>query len=144
MIRVARIYASFRGLVPVRPESDAMNNLRKLATMQGLLIMRPYGLYENNRLSQENFVCAVTLIESYILRVVGLSARNYWTVFARVAQDMGSDFDSLRIALACFRDNNRFSDDDEFRRDPLKNATSTIREIANAFSKGSRTKNDAN
>ena len=64
------------------------------------------------------------------------------TVFARVAQDMGSDFDSLRVALAC--DSNRFPDDDEFRRDLLKNATSTIREIANAFSKGSRTKDDAN
>ena len=120
MNRVARNYASFRGLAPVRPEglSDAMNNMRKLATTQGPLIMRLYDLHENDRLSEEDFVRAVTLIESYILRrdVVGLSTRNYWTVFARVAQDMGSDFDSLQVAFARLRDNNRFPDDDEFRR----------------------------
>ena len=120
MVRVARSYASFHGLAPVLPEglSDAMSNVRKLGTTQGLIIMRLYDLYENDCLSQGDFVRAVTLIESYILRrdVVGLSGRNYWTVFARVAQDMGSNFDSLRVALACLRDNNRFPDDHEFRR----------------------------
>lgn len=122
MVRVAHSYAQFRGLAPVRPEglSDAMSNMRKLATTQGPLIMRLYDLYESGHLSQEDFRSALTLIESYILRrdIVGLSARNYWTVFARVAHDMesNSNFASLRIALARLRDNNRFPGDDEFRR----------------------------
>ncbi len=56
--------------------------------------------------------------ESYILRrdVVGLSARNYWSVFARVAHDSELRFESFRVAVALLQGNNRFPNDEEFRR----------------------------
>lgn len=122
MVPIARFYASFLGLASVSelPEelSDAMGNMRKLATTQGPLVMHLYSLYKNGSLSQEDFVHSVTLIESYILRrnVVGLSNRGYWEIFARIARDMGSDLESLRVVLARLRDNSRFPDDDEFRQ----------------------------
>ncbi len=120
MARIARYYASFLGLAPVRPGrlSDAMSSMRKLATTQGPLVIRLYDIYEKEYLSEEDFVHAIALIESYILRrdVLGLPSRSYWRVFARVALDMESDLGSLRVALACLQDNNRFPGDDEFRR----------------------------
>ncbi len=120
MARVARFYASFRGLAPVQPEwlANAMGNMRKLGTTPGILVMRLYNNHERNLLSQEEFIRAVALIESYILRrdVLGLSARNYLSVFARVARDSELRFESFRVAVALLRDNNRFPKDEEFRR----------------------------
>lgn len=79
--------------------------------------MRLYDLYEEGHFSQKEFIDALTLIESYILRrvIVGRSARDYWSVCARVAYAMESNFGSLQVALARLRDNNRFPKDDEFR-----------------------------
>lgn len=118
MARFAHYYAWFRGLAPVQPEwlSDAMSHMRKLGTTQGVLIMRLYDLYEKGKFVRKDFNHAITLIESYILRrdVVGLPAKRYWSVFARVAYEIGADFESLKVALARLRDNNRFPDDDEF------------------------------
>lgn len=118
MTRFARHYASFRGLAPIQPKrlSDSMSNMRQLGTTQGVLIMRLYHLYDEGRFTQEDFINAITLIESYILRrvIVGRPARDYWSVCARVAYAMQSDFGSLRVALARLRDNNRFPEDDEF------------------------------
>lgn len=120
MTRVARFYASFRGLAPVQPEwlANAMGNMRKLGTTPGILVMRLYDNHERNLLSQEEFIRAVELIESYILRrdVLGLSARNYWSVFARVARDSELRFESFRVAVALLQGNNRFPSDEEFRR----------------------------
>jgi len=121
MARFARFYASFLELAELeQPEwlADAMGNVRKLGTTPGLLVMLLYDNHERNLLSQEEFTRAVALIESYILRrdVLGLSARNYWSVFARIAHDMGSCFESFRVALALLRDNNRFPENEEFRR----------------------------
>lgn len=118
--RFARPYASFRGLASGQPEwlAGAMRNMRKLGTTPGLLVMRLYDNHERNLLSQEEFIRAVALIESYILRrdVVGLSARNYWSVFARVARDSELRFESFRVAVALLQGNNRFPNDEEFRR----------------------------
>ena len=122
MARVARTYASFLGIAPMqRPWlAEAMGNMRSLNTTQGLLIMRLYDFHEKEVLSQDEFVRAVELIESYLLRraVLGLQTRNYWSVFARVAHDLGSEapFQSLQVALARLRGNYRFPDDEEFRR----------------------------
>ena len=122
MVRVARNYASFRGTAPMQLKwlSDAMNNLRSLHTTQGLLIMRLYDCHENQQLSNEEFVDAVTLIESYLLRraVVGLDTRSYWSIFARIAHDIDRQdtFESLKIAFARLRDNLRFPTDIEFKR----------------------------
>ena len=122
MVRVARTYASFLGIAPMqRPWlAEAMSHMRSLNTTQGLLIMRLYDCHEKGLLSQEEFIRAVGLIESYLLRraVLGLQTRGYWSVFARIAHDLDSEsvFVSLQVALARLRGNNRFPSDEEFRR----------------------------
>ena len=122
MTRVARTYASFLGTAPmVRPWlADAMRHMRSLNTTQGLLIMRLYEYHERGSLSQDEFVRAVSLIESYLLRraVLGLETRGYWSVFARIAHDLdpASVFESLQVELARLRGNSRFPSDEEFRR----------------------------
>ena len=82
--------------------------------------MRLYEHHERGSLSQEEFVCAVELIESYLLRraVLGLETRGYWSVFARIAHDLDPDsvFESLQVELARLRGNSRFPSDEEFRR----------------------------
>ena len=122
MVRVARTYASFLGIAPMqRPWlANAMGHMRSLNTTQGLLIMRLYDCHEKDLLSQDEFVRAVELVESYLLRraVLGLQTRSYWSVFARIAHDLDHEsvFDSLQVALARLRGNYRFPSDDEFRR----------------------------
>ena len=126
MARVARTYASFLGIAPMqRPWlADAMGNMRSLNTTQGLLIMRLYHFHEEEQLSQDEFVRAVVLIESYLLRraVLGFQTRNYWSVFARIAHDLGPEasFESLQVALARLRGNYRFPNDEEFKRGLLE------------------------
>ena len=123
MVRVARTYASFLGIAQMqRPWlADAMSHMRSLNTTQALLIMRLYDLHEKDLLSQEKFVRAVKLIESYLLRraVLGLQTRGYWSVFARIAHDLKPDsaFVSLQVALARLRGNYRFPSDEEFRNE---------------------------
>lgn len=122
MLRVARTYASFLGIAPMqRPWlADAMGNMRSLNTTQGLVIMRLYDCHQRELLSQDEFVRAIRLIESYLLRraVLGLQTRGYWSLFARVAHEINSDnaFYSLQVALARLRDNNRFPTNVEFSR----------------------------
>ena len=122
MVRIARTYASFLGIAPMeRPWLvDAMSNMRSLNTTQGLLVMRLYDYHERDLLSQEEFIRAVELIESYLLRraVLGLQTRGYWSVFARIAHDLNCEsvFESLQVALARLQGHNRFPSDDEFRR----------------------------
>ena len=123
MAQVARTYASFLGIAPMqRPWlADAMSHMRSLNTTQGLLIMRLYDCHEKDLLSQDEFVRAVKLIESYLLRraVLGLQTRGYWSVFARIAHDLNHEsvFESLQVALARLRGNNRFPSDEEFSRE---------------------------
>ncbi|MDE0273658.1 MAG: DUF262 domain-containing protein [Gammaproteobacteria bacterium] len=122
MARVARTYASFLGIAPMqRPWlADAMSQMRSLNTTQGLLVMRLYDCHEKGLLSQDEFIRAIGLIESYLLRraVLGLQTRGYWSVFARIAHDLNPEsvFESLQVALARLRGNIRFPSDEEFRR----------------------------
>ena len=122
MVRVARSYASFLGIAPMRRPwlAESMGHMRSLNTTQGLLIMRLYDFHERELLAQEEFIEAVKLVESYLLRraILGLQARNYWSVFARVAHQLSADsvFESLQVELARLRGTYRFPTDEEFRR----------------------------
>ena len=122
MVQVARRYASFLGIGTVQrePLSEAMSHMRALHTTQALLVMRLYDCHENGQLSQDEFISAVRLIESYLLRrdVLGLQTRGYWSIFARIAHsiDNNSAFNSFQVALARLRDNHRFPTDEEFKR----------------------------
>ena len=122
MSRLARMYASFRGIEPILDAKlgAAMRNMRSLNITQGLVIMRLYECHYGKLLSLDEFVHAIRLIESYLFRraVLGLQTRDYWAVFARVAHGIESNgaFDSLQVALARLRDNYRFPSDFEFSR----------------------------
>ena len=122
MVRVARRYASFLGIGPRQQValSEAMSHMRALNTTQALLVMRLYDCHERGELRQYEFISAVELVESYLLRraVLGLQTGGYWSVFARVAHSIGSQsaFDSFQVALARLRDNNRFPTNEEFKR----------------------------
>ena len=100
--------------------ADAMSHMRSLSTSQGLLIMRLYDCHEKGLFSHDEFVRSVGLIESYLLRraVLGLQTGGYWSVFARIAHDLDLDsvFESLQVGFARLRGNNRFPNDEEFRR----------------------------
>ena len=121
MVQVARRYASFLGIEAIQrvPLSEAMSHMRALNTTQALLVMRLYDCHEKGQLSQDEFIRAVRLIESYLLRraVLGLQTRGYWSVFARIAHsiDNQSAFNSFQVALARLRDNNRFPTNEEFK-----------------------------
>ena len=121
MVQVARRYAAFLGIGSMRRDrlSEAMSHMRALNTTQALLVMRLYDCHEKGQLSLDEFIRAVRLIESYLLRraVLGMQTRAYWSVFARIAHsiDNRSAFNSFQVALARLRDNNRFPTDAEFK-----------------------------
>ena len=128
MSKVARSYASFLGIEPMQHGwlSTDMRNMRSLNTTQGLVVMHLYECHDKQLLSDDDFVRAIRLLESYLLRraVLGLQTRGYWALFARVAHeiDENNPFGSLKVALARLRDNNRFPTNTEFSR--------ALREIA--------------
>lgn len=122
MTRVSRTYASFLGIAEMKRPwlADAMRHMRSLSTTQGLVIMRLYDFHDKGQLSQDEFIRAVELIESYLLRrsVLGLQTRGYWSVFARISLELNpeSAFESLQVAFARLRGHVRFPNDEEFRR----------------------------
>lgn len=122
MNRIARSYASFLGIAPMqRPWlADAMSHMRSLNTTQALLVMRLYDYHQQDQLSNDEFIKAIELIESYLTRraVLGMQTRGYWSVFARIAHDLNSDLvlESLQVSFARLRGNYRFPNDEEFVR----------------------------
>ena len=122
MVRTARTYAAFLGLVPMTPPKldGAMSRMRSLNTTQGVLVMRLHDCYEKGLVPEDEFVHALGLIESYLVRraVLGLQTRGYWSVFARIAHNLSHEaaFESLQVALARLGGGNRFPGDEEFRR----------------------------
>lgn len=119
MVRSARYYAYF--LKPERIENgsikEAMIQARQLGVVvHATLVMRLYECYQKNSLEQDDFVTALNLIESFLVRrsVLQLQTRNYWSVFARMAHSIDDDnpLASLRVALA--RQSYRFPSDQEF------------------------------
>lgn len=122
MTRVAGSYASFLGIAPMQRRwlANAMSHMRSLNTTQALLVMRLYDYHQKEQLSDDDFVKAIELIESYLMRraVLSMQTRGYWSVFARIAQDLHSDaiLESLQVSFARLRGNYRFPSDEEFMR----------------------------
>ena len=118
MFLSARRYARFLQPNPIedRPIRDAMRHVRRLGSVQATLVMRLYECLENGTLSQWEFVKALNLIESYLVRrsVLRWQTRNYWSVFARIAQSIDAErpFTSFQVALA--RQTYSFPSDDAF------------------------------
>ena len=118
IVKAARYYASF--LKPDRIENkpirDAMKLVRRLGVVHAIPIMRLYECYERQTLSEEDFVKALNLIESFLVRrsVLQLQTRSYWSIFARMAHaiDEEQPFTSFQVALA--RQSYKFPSDQEF------------------------------
>ena len=124
MKRIARTYASFLGTKEIQREwlAPEMRSMRSLGTIQGVLVMQLYECHidENKTLDQKQFVDAIRLIESYILRraVLGLRTASYWTLFTRMAFeiDPNDSFSSLQVAFATLPHSYSFPSNDEFER----------------------------
>ena len=124
LVKFARYYVSF-----LRPSLnqdndkaliDAMMDVRPSGYGNALapLIMRLHDRYDGGSLSQSDFVQALKLIKSYLIRraVLGLQTRNYWSVFTRMALSIDDKvpFESFQVALARQSHKYRFPADEEF------------------------------
>ena len=118
IVRFSRYFVSF--LQPDRIQSkrlaSAMRQVRSLGSVHAMLVMRFYHLYDEHVLTHDNFVRALDLISSFLVRrsVLGWQTRNYWAVFARIAHSITDDdpLGSFQVALA--RQNYRFPSDADF------------------------------
>ena len=96
--------------------STAMRRVRSLGSAHAILVMRLYNLYDEKALAHDDFIRALDLISSFIVRrsVLGMQTRGYWAVFARIAHSLRRDdpLGSLQVEFA--RQNYRFPSDNEF------------------------------
>ena len=118
LVRFSQYFVSF--IQPDRIQSKklatAMRQARSLGSAHAMLVMRLYHLYDERALSHDEFVRALDLISSFLVRrsVLGWQTRNYWAVFARIAHSITNQdpLGSFQVALA--RQNYRFPADDDF------------------------------
>ena len=122
MARSAHYYASFNpGRIGDEVHEVALRNLRRLALVAAILVTKLYKCYDElHSLSNDEFLSAIELIESYVFRraICGLETRGYWTMFAGIAYqiDPRHPFQSLQLEFARLRGNYRFPSDEEFRQ----------------------------
>ena len=118
LVRFARYFVSFLrpDRIDSKPLATAMRQVRSLGSAHAMLIMRLYYLYDERTLKHEDFIRALDLISSYLVRrsVLGMQTRGYWAVFARITHSIRNEdpLGSLQVALA--RQNYRFPADDDF------------------------------
>ena len=97
---------------------NAFSDLKRLIDVATPIIIRLYQLYEKDKLSKNDFIKSVRLLESYILRrsVCGMQTRSYGNLFASLAQKITEEkpLESLSVAIARFSKNSRFPNDAEF------------------------------
>ena len=106
LVQFARYFVSF--LQPDRIASKslatAMRAVRSLGFTHTTLVMRLYQRYEEGALPHDDFVRALDLISSYLVRrsVLGMQTRAYWAVFARMAHAVTNEapLESLQVAMA--------------------------------------------
>lgn len=106
LVQFARYFAFF--LQPDRIASKslatAMRAVRSLGFTHATLVMRLYQRYEEGALPHDDFVRALDLISSYLVRrsVLGMQTRAYWAVFARMAHAVTTEapLESLQVAMA--------------------------------------------
>ena len=118
LVRFARYFVSFLqpDRIDSKPLATAMRQVRSLGSAHAMLIMRLYYLYHERALTHDDFIRALDLISSYLVRrsVLGMQTRGYWAVFARITHYLRNEdpFGSLQVAFA--RQNYRFPSDSEF------------------------------
>lgn len=122
LLRFAHYHAAFSiGADAPKAFQEPLARLRRLVDVPATTIMRLFACYSDLKtLSEEQFVQALVLIESYIFRraICGEQTRGYWQLFANLAYGINPQrpFESLTVGLARQSDSNRFPNDDEFRK----------------------------
>ena len=118
LVRFARYFVSFLQpeLMDSKPLVNAMRQVRSLGSAHAILVMRLYNLYDDKFLTHDEFIRALNLTSSYLVRrsVLGFQTRGYWAVFARIAHSIRIEdpLDSFQVALA--RQSYKFPSDSEF------------------------------
>lgn len=118
IVRFARYFLFFvkPDRVSSKPLATAMRQVRSLGSAHAMLVMRLYNLYDEKSLTHDDFIRALDLISSYLVRrsVLGLQTRGYWAIFARMAHSITGDdpLRSLQVAMA--RQSYRFPADEDF------------------------------
>jgi predicted transport protein len=121
LLRRARQYATFAVGGGTGERSRAFAQLRALADVPAILIMRLLEAVEASKtMSEKELLEAVRLLESYLLRrtVIGAQSRGYGLEFAKLAYRIedAQPLASLKAALARMPDAYAFPEDAEFER----------------------------
>jgi predicted transport protein len=120
LLKFARYHAAFSiGTNVPGNLQQPFAHLRRQVDVPATLVMRLYECHDRGSLSEDEFIKAIELLDSYVFRraICGEQTRGYWQVFATLAYriDASHPFDSLCVGLALQRDNYRFPENDEFR-----------------------------
>lgn len=120
LCRYARYYCAFS----LSQEKDkklnkAFADLRPLVEVATPVVMRLYEYYEQEKLDQADFIEAVNLLSSYVLRrsICDMQTRSLGNTFAALTHKLRENEPllSLKVALARFSKNSRFPNDIEFK-----------------------------
>jgi len=119
LCRYARYYCAFS----LSQEKDkklkkAFEDLRPLVEVATTVVMRLYELHDRGKLDLADFIEAVKLLGSYVLRrsICDMQTRSLGNTFAALSQKIKEDqpLVSLKVSLARFSKNSRFPNDTEF------------------------------
>lgn len=119
---LAGYYAAFTlGRTTNGKLQETLTHVRHLVDIPAILVTKLYECYKDkSTLSEEEFVEALNLVESYVFRraICGFETRGYWSVFASLAYQIDDEkpFQSLCVSFARLADNYRFPAEDEFAR----------------------------
>lgn len=123
MLRFARYHAAFSlGGSTSEKLDERLSRLRRLVDVPATLVMRLFDCHERlETLPEVEFLEALSIVESYVFRraICGEQTRGYWQVFANLAYKIPdrNPLAALKVGLARQRDNYRFPEDNEFRRE---------------------------
>ncbi len=116
-------YAGYYTAFSLLKEKDAelrkaFVDLRGLVEVASPVVIKLYDLYEGDFLSKSEFITALRLLASYVLRrsACDMQTRSLGNTFAALAHKISADapLESLKVALARFSKNSRFPQDTEF------------------------------
>jgi len=122
MLRFARFHAAFSiGGGPVDRRSRQLARLRHLVDVPAILVMHLSECCDHLKtITEDEFLEALALIESYVLRraICGMQTRAYWQAFASLAYTVGNNdvLTKLKVALARQNETYRFPSREEFAR----------------------------
>jgi uncharacterized protein with ParB-like and HNH nuclease domain len=118
-------YAGYYCAFSLSQETDkslqkAFNDLRPLVEVATPVVMRFYVLYEQDKATKGDFIDAIQLLSSYVLRrsICDMQTRSLGNIFAALSHKISDEkpLESLKVSLARFSKNSRFPNDNEFEQ----------------------------